>query len=200
MSENGEIYTAGKNFTLPPALTNSTSGLRACPIQWCPPWWWWWCWWIDDIGLDVHFTKQTTGRCVKGVEKILDRFEDLPPIIILVIICRVPSAAFVASVLECYRNVVTIELWGGIKADATLLSGHFKSFQRCSWGRLWKWKTNKFSQYFDRPHIYEKESPSLMAKWLGIKFQWSFVRLLTAIQVLANYEKILSFQTALESI
>ena len=29
MSENGEIYTAGKNFTLPPALTaltNSTSG------------------------------------------------------------------------------------------------------------------------------------------------------------------------------
>ena len=30
MSENGEIYTAGKNFTLPPALTawtNSTSGI-----------------------------------------------------------------------------------------------------------------------------------------------------------------------------
>ena len=30
MSENGEIYTAGKNFTLPPALTgwtNSTSVL-----------------------------------------------------------------------------------------------------------------------------------------------------------------------------
>ena len=29
MSENGEVYTAGKNFTLPPALTgwtNSTSG------------------------------------------------------------------------------------------------------------------------------------------------------------------------------
>ena len=31
MSENGEIYTAGKNFTLPPALTawtNSTSGTK----------------------------------------------------------------------------------------------------------------------------------------------------------------------------
>ena len=31
MSENGEIYTAGKNFTLPPALTagtNSTSELK----------------------------------------------------------------------------------------------------------------------------------------------------------------------------
>ena len=31
MSENGEIYTAGKNFTLPPAvtsLTNFTSGHR----------------------------------------------------------------------------------------------------------------------------------------------------------------------------
>ena len=31
MSENGEIYTAGKNFTLPPAVTawtNSTSVLR----------------------------------------------------------------------------------------------------------------------------------------------------------------------------
>ena len=27
MSENGEIYTAGKKFTLPPALTNSTSGM-----------------------------------------------------------------------------------------------------------------------------------------------------------------------------
>ena len=33
MSENGEIYTAGKNFTLPPALTaltNSTSA-KICP-------------------------------------------------------------------------------------------------------------------------------------------------------------------------
>ena len=31
MSENGEIYTAGKNFTLPPAVTavtNLTSGLN----------------------------------------------------------------------------------------------------------------------------------------------------------------------------
>ena len=27
MSENGEIYTAGKNFTLPPAVTNPTSGV-----------------------------------------------------------------------------------------------------------------------------------------------------------------------------
>ena len=34
MSENGEIYTAGKNFTLPPALTaltNSNSVLRYLP-------------------------------------------------------------------------------------------------------------------------------------------------------------------------
>ena len=33
MSENGEIYTAGKNFTLLPALTaltNSTSGIVKC--------------------------------------------------------------------------------------------------------------------------------------------------------------------------
>ena len=33
MSENGEIYTAGKNFTLPPALTgwtNSTSAEDKC--------------------------------------------------------------------------------------------------------------------------------------------------------------------------
>ena len=37
MSENGEIYTAGKNFTLPPALTawtNSTSA--SCPNHLCP--------------------------------------------------------------------------------------------------------------------------------------------------------------------
>ena len=38
MSENGEIYTAGKNFTLPPALTawtNSTSGKmwKCCPLS-----------------------------------------------------------------------------------------------------------------------------------------------------------------------
>ena len=36
MSENGEIYTAGKNFTLPPALTgwtNSTSGLKSKPLD-----------------------------------------------------------------------------------------------------------------------------------------------------------------------
>ena len=35
MSENGEIYTAGKNFTLPPALTawtNSTSAWTAFAI------------------------------------------------------------------------------------------------------------------------------------------------------------------------
>ena len=128
----------------------------------------WWYW----LGCALH--QQATGRCVKGVEKILDRFEGLPPIIILVIICRAPSVGFVASVLECYRNVVTIELWGGIKADAMLSSGHFKSFQSCSWGRLWKWKINKFSQYLDRPYIYEKESLSLMAKWLGIKFSVKF--------------------------
>ena len=36
MSENGEIYTAGKNFTLPPALTawtNSTSGPAAANFR-----------------------------------------------------------------------------------------------------------------------------------------------------------------------
>ena len=133
----------------------------------------------DDVGDELMIlawmcTSSSKQQCVKGVEKILDRFEGLPPIIILVIICRAPSVGFVASVLECYRNVVTIELWGGIKADAMLSSGHFKSFQRCSWGRLWKWKINKFSQYLDRPHIYEKESLSLMAKWLGIKFSVKF--------------------------
>ena len=30
MSENGEIYTAGKNFTLPPALTAWTNSTSAC--------------------------------------------------------------------------------------------------------------------------------------------------------------------------
>ena len=38
MSENGEIYTAGKNFTLPPALTawtNSTSGGQGRNKQKC---------------------------------------------------------------------------------------------------------------------------------------------------------------------
>ena len=30
MSENGEIYTAGKNFTLPPALTALTNSNSAC--------------------------------------------------------------------------------------------------------------------------------------------------------------------------
>ena len=58
---------------------------------------------------------------VRSVEKILDRFEGLPPIIIFVIICRFPSVGFVASVQECYRNVVTIELWGGIKVDVRAL-------------------------------------------------------------------------------
>ena len=36
MSENGEIYSAGKNFTLPPALTawtNSTSDLALAFLQ-----------------------------------------------------------------------------------------------------------------------------------------------------------------------
>ena len=33
MSENGEIYTAGKSFTLPPPLTNSTSAVQT-PIYW----------------------------------------------------------------------------------------------------------------------------------------------------------------------
>ena len=30
MSENGEIYTAGKNFTLPPALTAWTNSTSVC--------------------------------------------------------------------------------------------------------------------------------------------------------------------------
>ena len=33
MSENGEIHTAGKSFTLPPPLTNSTSAVQT-PIYW----------------------------------------------------------------------------------------------------------------------------------------------------------------------
>ena len=36
MSENGEIYTAGKNFTLPPAvsaLTNSTSAIHKLKLK-----------------------------------------------------------------------------------------------------------------------------------------------------------------------
>ena len=32
MSENGEIYTAGKNFTLPPALTAWTNSTSAWPF------------------------------------------------------------------------------------------------------------------------------------------------------------------------
>ena len=31
-SENGEIYTAGKNFTLPPALTAWTNSTTACIV------------------------------------------------------------------------------------------------------------------------------------------------------------------------
>ena len=33
MSENGEIYTAGKNFTLPPALTALTNSTSDCFTQ-----------------------------------------------------------------------------------------------------------------------------------------------------------------------
>ena len=32
MSENGEIYTAGKNFTLPPAVTAWTNSTSACEL------------------------------------------------------------------------------------------------------------------------------------------------------------------------
>ena len=34
MSENGEIYTAGKNFTLPPALTALTNSTSVQMIIW----------------------------------------------------------------------------------------------------------------------------------------------------------------------
>ena len=33
MSENGDIYTAGKNFLLPPAVTNLTSALSQNMIK-----------------------------------------------------------------------------------------------------------------------------------------------------------------------
>ena len=36
MSENGEIYTAGKNFTLPPALTAWTNSTSAMSVQVSP--------------------------------------------------------------------------------------------------------------------------------------------------------------------
>ena len=35
MSENGEIYTAGKNFTLPPALTALTNSTSVCALAVC---------------------------------------------------------------------------------------------------------------------------------------------------------------------
>ena len=34
MSENGEIYTAGKNFTLPPAVTAVTNSTSECVCEW----------------------------------------------------------------------------------------------------------------------------------------------------------------------
>ena len=36
MSENGEIYTAGKNFTLPPALTAWTNSTSASEVTLVP--------------------------------------------------------------------------------------------------------------------------------------------------------------------
>jgi len=33
LSENGEIYTAGKNFTLPPALTAWTNSTSGCAVE-----------------------------------------------------------------------------------------------------------------------------------------------------------------------
>ena len=33
MSENGEIYTAGKNFTLPPAVTAVTNSTSVLPLK-----------------------------------------------------------------------------------------------------------------------------------------------------------------------
>ena len=56
MSENGEVYTAGKNFTLPPALTaltNSTSDYRSTFFQ------------------DLHIVKE-----FGGVSKICDSTAD----------------------------------------------------------------------------------------------------------------------------
>ena len=35
MSENGEIYTAGKNFTLPPAVTALTNSTSVPPHTYC---------------------------------------------------------------------------------------------------------------------------------------------------------------------
>ena len=45
MSENGKIYTTGKNFTLPPALTNSTSALLLTNEK-------------DDYTADFHLTNK----------------------------------------------------------------------------------------------------------------------------------------------
>ena len=53
MSENGKVYTAGKNFTLPPALTNSPSDYRSTFFQ------------------DLHIVKE-----FGGVSKICDSTAD----------------------------------------------------------------------------------------------------------------------------
>ena len=34
MSENEEIYTAGKNFTLPPAVTALTNSISVITLSW----------------------------------------------------------------------------------------------------------------------------------------------------------------------
>ena len=58
MSENGEIYTAGKNFTLPPALmawTNSTSDAMFTTFPFFN-------FRIINLGIDYVFTK-LSGPC-----------------------------------------------------------------------------------------------------------------------------------------
>ena len=61
MSENGEIYTAGKNFTLPPAVTgwtNSTSGqLPKCCV-------------VGDILLHIEKMEKKEMIAKKKVDKV----------------------------------------------------------------------------------------------------------------------------------
>ena len=125
MSENGEIYTAGKNFSLPPALTgwtNSTSDIGFCMnILFC------FCCYLQMGGLVISFIislPRTTSEAAIRARQSLEGFSSRQPSLVS------KNIADIASRAQKYTVLVRSSISRSESKDCSILSA--SSLEICS--------------------------------------------------------------------
>ena len=128
--------------------------------------WWYWL----GCALQQASNRQVCKRCWKDIRQVwgltthhyLRNHLQIP----LCWLCRL-STGMLSQ--RCHNRIV-----GRDKSWCHVVVRALQIFSKVFSRQIMEVEKNKFSQYLDRPYIYEKESLSLMAKWLGIKFSVKF--------------------------